>query len=72
MDEIDGIGEKRKKALLRAFGSVEGIRDASLEELAHAESMNHAAAKQVWEFFHKDEKRNLKHEDSSESPETGG
>ena len=72
MDEIEGIGDKRKKALLRAFGSVEGIRDASVDELAHAESMNRAAAEKVWAFFHKDEKRDLNHEDSGESPEAGG
>ena len=34
LDEVAGIGEKRKKRLLRSFGSVARIREASLEELA--------------------------------------
>ncbi len=53
LDDIEGIGPARRKALLRSFGSLEGIRDASFDELMHAPSMNHAAAEQVWNFFHK-------------------
>jgi NDP-sugar pyrophosphorylase family protein len=52
LDEIPGVGEKRRKALLRAFGSAEGVRDATLDQLAHAPSMNEASAKKVYEFFH--------------------
>jgi len=52
LDDIEGIGETRRKALLRSFGSVEGIRDASLDELSHAPSMNRPAAETVWNFFH--------------------
>ena len=52
LDEIDGIGPARRKALLRAFGSLEAIRDADEEHLAHAPSMNAASAKKVYEFFH--------------------
>ncbi len=52
LDEIDGIGPARRKALLRAFGSLEAIRDADEEHLAHAPSMNAASARKVYEFFH--------------------
>ena len=52
LDEIEGIGPARRKALLRAFGSLEAIRDADEEHLAHAPSMNAASARKVYEFFH--------------------
>jgi excinuclease ABC subunit C len=53
LDDIPGIGDIRRKALLRKFKSVENIRDASEEELAQTESMNAGSARQVYEFFHK-------------------
>lgn len=53
LDDIPGIGDIRRKALLRKFKSVENIRDASEEELAQTESMNARSARQVYEFFHK-------------------
>ena len=52
LDDIPGIGERRCKALMRRFRSVEAIRDASPEELAETESMNTGSAKQVYAFFH--------------------
>ena len=52
LDDIPGIGERRRKALMRRFRSIEAIRDASEEELAQTESMNAGSAKQVYEFFH--------------------
>ena len=52
LDDIPGIGERRRKALMRRFRSVEAIRDASPEELAETESMNTGSAKQVYAFFH--------------------
>jgi excinuclease ABC subunit C len=53
LDDIPGIGETRRKALMRKFKSMENIRDASEEELAQTESMNAVSARQVYEFFHK-------------------
>lgn len=53
LDDIPGIGDTRRKALLRKFKSVENIRDAAEEELAQTESMNARSARQVYEFFHK-------------------
>ncbi len=52
LDEIEGIGPARRKALLRAFGSLEAIRDADEEHLAGAPSMNASSARKVYEFFH--------------------
>ena len=52
LDDIEGIGETRRKALMRKFKSLEAIRDASLEELEQTESMNRASAEKVYDFFH--------------------
>lgn len=56
LDEIDGIGEARRKSLLRMFGSVANIKEASVEELTQADKMNEKAANTVYDFFHKKEK----------------
>ena len=53
LDDIPGIGETRRKALIRRFLSIDKIRDASLEELEQTESMNARSARQVYDFFHK-------------------
>ena len=52
LEDIEGIGEARRKALMRRFKSLEGVRDATLEELENTESMNRAAAQKVYDFFH--------------------
>ena len=45
LDEVEGIGPKRKRELLRRFGSVRGIRAATLEELAAVPGMTLKQAK---------------------------
>lgn len=52
LDDIPGIGPKRRKVLMRQFGSLEAVREADVETLAQAESMNLAAARSVYDFFH--------------------
>jgi excinuclease ABC subunit C len=47
LDEIPGIGPRRKRALLRRFGSVEAIRRASLVELSQTEGINPALVKKI-------------------------
>lgn len=54
LDDIEGIGPARRKALMRRFKSLEAIRDASLEELSSTEGMNRRAAESVYGFFHGD------------------
>jgi excinuclease ABC subunit C len=49
LDDIPGIGPKRKKALLRKFGSLEVIKEASLEELSQTKGLTPALAKKVKE-----------------------
>lgn len=53
LDEIEGIGPARRKALMRRYQSIDGIRAASVEELAQTESMNRLAAEKVYEYLHK-------------------
>ncbi|WP_069648929.1 excinuclease ABC subunit UvrC [Caloranaerobacter ferrireducens] len=53
LDSIKGIGEKRKKALLKSFGSIEKIKNASIEELKSVEGMNIKAAEAVYNYFRK-------------------
>ncbi len=56
LDDIPGIGETRRKALMKHFKGLEGIREASVETLSNIESMNERAARQVYDFFHKKER----------------
>ncbi|MBI4395382.1 MAG: excinuclease ABC subunit UvrC [Candidatus Omnitrophica bacterium] len=49
LDEIEGIGEKRKKLLLRAFQSLEELRDTPVDILARMEGMTEPAARRVIE-----------------------
>lgn len=51
LDEIPGIGQNRKRALLAAFGSIENIRNADADELAAIDGMNRKAAEEVRLFF---------------------
>jgi excinuclease ABC subunit C len=51
LDDIPGIGAKRRKALLRHFGSVKAIRAATVDQLAAAPSMGRASAEAVRSFF---------------------
>ena len=52
LDDISGIGPKRRKALMCRFQSMEAIRSASLAELLETETMNQASAEAVYNFFH--------------------
>ncbi|MBS3899952.1 MAG: excinuclease ABC subunit UvrC [Dethiobacter sp.] len=51
---IPGIGEKRRKALLKHFGSITAMRRATIDELTAAPAMNHAAAEALYFALHED------------------
>jgi excinuclease ABC subunit C len=51
LDTISGIGPKRKRALLRQFGSVKAIREASVKDLASARGMTPRLAKKVKQYL---------------------
>ncbi|MCD7763396.1 MAG: excinuclease ABC subunit UvrC [Lachnospiraceae bacterium] len=70
LDEIEGIGPTRRKALMRTFKSLEAIRDASLEELTNAPSMNARSAQEVYNYFHGDGSGALKIEIEEENVNT--
>lgn len=54
LDEIPGIGPKRRRLLLRTFGSVEGIRRASVEDIASVPTLTLTQAKLISEYLRTD------------------
>ena len=51
LDEVEGIGPKRKKALLKHFGSVSKIKKAGIDDLQAVEGISRAVAEKLFEFF---------------------
>ena len=51
LDSIPGIGPKRKKTLIKKFGSVHGIKEASIDELAAVEGITHKLAEKIKEYL---------------------
>ena len=51
LDNIPGIGEKKKQELLKAFGSVQGIKKASIEEITKIKGINADLARNIKEFL---------------------
>ncbi|MFB3885778.1 MAG: excinuclease ABC subunit UvrC [Thermodesulfobacteriota bacterium] len=52
LGEIPGIGKVREKDLLKFFGSLEGVKEATLKDLGKALKMNRRSAQLVYDFFH--------------------
>ena len=52
IDEIEGIGAKRKNLLLKFFGSVEQIKSASVAELMKVDTINKKVAEKIYKYFH--------------------
>lgn len=52
LDDIEGIGPARRKALMRNYTSLDDIKAATVEELAAIPTMNEKAAESVYKFFH--------------------
>ena len=55
LDDIKGIGQVRRKALMHHFGSIEKIAEAEVADLLEVEGMTIPAAEQVYLFFHQEE-----------------
>ena len=51
LDDIPGVGEKRKKALLSNFKNIEDIKKASIEELSRVEGLNKRVAENIYKYF---------------------
>jgi excinuclease ABC subunit C len=54
LDEVPGIGAKRKKALLHHFGSAQAVAEAGLTDLEVVEGVSKAMANKLYEWFHTD------------------
>jgi excinuclease ABC subunit C len=53
LDEIDGVGPGRKRALLHAFGSARGVARASVDDLAKVEGVSQPLAQRIHDYFRK-------------------
>jgi excinuclease ABC subunit C len=56
LEDIPGIGENTKFILLKELGSVENIRNANIETLQTIKGIGEISAKNIYEFFHKEQK----------------
>jgi excinuclease ABC subunit C len=54
LDEIDGVGPARKKALLHAFGSARGVSRAAVGDLIKVEGVSEPLAQRIFDFFRKE------------------
>ncbi len=52
LDQIDGIGSIRKRALLNHFGSARAVESASFDEIKSVEGVEEKVAKKIYNFFH--------------------
>lgn len=55
LDEIPGIGEKRRNALLTKFGSVDKIKEADIDELTNLKEIDKKTAESIYNYFHNGE-----------------
>jgi excinuclease ABC subunit C len=53
LDEIEGVGPGRKRALLHAFGSARGVSRASADDLAKVDGVSEPLAQRIYDFFRK-------------------
>jgi excinuclease ABC subunit C len=52
LNEIEGIGDKRKQRLIRHFGSLKNLKTASLDELKLVKGIPEKLAEKIWQHFH--------------------
>jgi excinuclease ABC subunit C len=62
LDRIPGIGKKRRRSLLRRFGSIKRIAEASVEDLAQTEGIGRLTARKILLFLEKEKKRSISHQ----------
>jgi excinuclease ABC subunit C len=52
LEDIPGVGEQRKTQLLRHFGSLKQVREASFDALSTVPGMPQSVARAVYDYFH--------------------
>jgi excinuclease ABC subunit C len=57
LDEIVGIGDQRRKRLIRHFGSLKNLKAASLEEIKQVKSIPEKLAEKIWQHFHSEKEQ---------------
>ncbi len=58
LDDIPGIGPKRRKALMKHFSTTDELKEASVEAIAEVDGIPENVAKEIYDFFHKDKQEN--------------
>jgi excinuclease ABC subunit C len=71
LEEIPGVGERRRKALLRELGSLKHVREASVETLAQVPGVGRVAAERIYAFFRASESEFPTAEDAEPAVEDG-
>ncbi|MCJ7493482.1 MAG: helix-hairpin-helix domain-containing protein [Deltaproteobacteria bacterium] len=59
LDEVPGIGEVKKKALLKGFGSLQKIQEASVEALSQVDPLTQKDVQTIFKFFHPQEEKSF-------------
>ena len=54
LDKISGIGEKRRKALLTTFKTIDKIKEATVDELMNVKEMDRKSAESVYNYFRRE------------------
>ena len=52
LEDIAGIGPRRRAALLKHFGGLQGLKGAAVDEIARVDGIHHALAQRIWDSLH--------------------